>query len=329
MNNTMKIRYVCGFFVGAILLGLLLMFFIKPSFLLSGSDVSEKNNIVQEQQSTNLIQDNGQLKDSEKKGRYCDQVCVLDVIERIKTNQNLKNEYGPSMQDYEALATAQYLKDKPELITEIEESLAAITSQSERDSVVLVFNHLPVDQTVEISKRLIESGYRKAQIDGIIMLYEASKKGAEVKQPIETLIKDDKDVRVVIEAIKTLHRMHPDGPQNIARERLNQILSDPKGDDRDQARALITKVQLFTTNGSIKQDIINALKSKSRRIQAKGIQALDYVLHEQHEGSDDSTGDWSDDSDVVAAVDSIANNEEVDPRNRREATDLIKRYSSN
>ena len=325
----MKIRYVCGFFVGAILLGLLLMFFIKPSFLLSGSDVSEKNNIVEEQQSTNLIQDNGQLKDSEKKGRYCDQVCVLDVIERIKTNQNLKNEYGPSMQDYEALATAQYLKDKPELTTELEESLAAITSQSERDSVVLVFNHLPVDQTVEISKRLIESGYSKAQIDGVIMLYEASKKGAEVKQPIETLIKDDKDVRVVIEAIKTLHRMHPDGPQNIARERLNQILSDPKGDDRDQARALITKVQLFTTNDSIKQDIINGLKSKSRRIQAKGIQALDYVLHEQHEGSDDSAHDWSDDSDVVEAINSIANNEEIDPRNRRDATDLIKRYFSN
>ena len=233
------------------------------------------------------------------------------------------------MQDYEALATAQYLKDKPELITELEESLAAITSQSERDSVVLVFNHLPVDQTVEISKRLIESGYSKAQIDGVIMLYEASKKGAEVNQPIETLIKDDKDVRVVIEAIKTLHRMHPDGPQNIARERLNQILSDPKGDDRDQARALITKVQLFTTNGSIKQDIINALKSKSRRIQAKGIQALDYVLHEQHEGSDDSAHDWSDDSDVVEAINSIANNEEIDPRNRRDATDLIKRYFSN
>ena len=58
-------------------------------------------------------------------------------------------------------------------------------------------------------------------------------------------------------------------------------------------------------------------------------QALDYVLYEQHEGSDDSAEDWSVDSDVVAAIKSMANNEEVHPRNRREATDLIKRYFSN
>ena len=302
------------------------MFFIKPSFLLSGSDVSEKNKVVQEQQSTNQTQDNNQLKDNKNKDRRCDQACILDVIERLKTNQNLRNEYGPNIQDYEALATAQYLKDKPELITEIEESLATITSQSERDSVVLVFSHLPVDQTVEISKRLMESGYSKAQIDGINMLYEASKQGAEIKQPIETLIKNDTDIRVVISAIKVLHITHPDEAEDITRERLNQILSDPKGNDRYQARALITKVQLFTTNDSIKKDIINGLKSKSRRIQAKGIQALDYVLNKQHEGSDDSADDWSNDSDLVAVVGSLANNEKVDPRNRREAANLIKRY---
>ena len=302
------------------------MFFIKPSFLLSGSDVSEKNKVVQEQQSTNQTQDNNQLKDNKNKDRRCDQACVLNVIERLKTNQNLRNEYGPNIQDYEALATAQYLKDKPELITEIEESLATITSQSERDSVVLVFSHLPVDQTVEISKRLMESGYSKAQIDGINMLYEASKQGAEIKQPIETLIKNDTDIRVVISAIKVLHITHPDEAEDITRERLNQILSDPKGNDRYQARALITKVQLFTTNDSIKKDIINGLKSKSRRIQAKGIQALDYVLNKQHEGSDDSADDWSNDSDLVAVVGSLANNEKVDPRNRREAANLIKRY---
>ena len=326
----MNIKYICGFFMGAIFLGLLLMFFIKPSFLTSGSDVSERNNVVQEQESSNLTQNNNQLQNNEKKDRSCDQACVLDVIERLKTNQNLRNEYGPSMQDYEALATAQYLKDKPELITEIEESLATITSQSERDSVVLVFSHLPVDQTVEISKRLIESDYSKAQIDGIIMLYEASKQGAEVKQPLETLIKDDKDIKVVIEAIKILHRIHPDGAEDITRERLNQILSDPKGNDRHQARALITKVQLFTTNDSIKEDIINGLKSKSHRIQAKGIQALDYVLNKQHEGSEEgSSDDWSNDSDLVAVVDNLANNEKVDPRNRREATSLIKRYFLN
>jgi len=220
----------------------------------------------------------------------------------------------------------QYLKDKPELITEIEESLTKITSQSERDSFVLVFHHLPVDQTVEISKRLMESGYSKAQIDGINLLYEVSKQGVEVKQLFETLIKDDNDVRVVIRAIKTLDIIHPNGAKDITRERLNKILSDPKGNDRYQARALITKVQIFTANESIKKDIINGLTSKSRRIQAKGIQALDYVLNKQQAGNEDTGEDWSDDSDLVAAVESIANNEKVVPRNRREATDLIKRY---
>ena len=53
------------------------------------------------------------------------------------------------------------------------------------------------------------------------------------------------------------------------------------------------------------------------------------MLYEQHQGSDDSVDDWSGDSDVIAAIDSIANNEEADRRNRREATDLIKRYFSN
>ena len=57
-----------------------------------------------------------------------------------------------------------------------------------------------------------------------------------------------------------------------------------------------------------------------------GRTTLDYVLHKQHEDGDDSADDWSDDSDLVAVVDSIANNEKVDPRNRREATSLIKRY---
>lgn len=328
MNSTMKIKYISGFFVGVILLGVLLMFFIKPSFLLSDSDVSEKNNVVQEQQSTNLTQENDQLKDSKKKDRHCDQVCVLDVIERLKTNQNLKNEFGPSMQDYEALATAEYLKDKPELIKQIEKSLAAITSQSERDSVVLVFNNLPTDQAVEISKKLIVSDLTKAKVDGLNMLYDASKQGAEIKQTLESFINNDNDIKAVFAAIKILSKTHPDEFEVITRERLNQILSDPKGNDRHQARALITKVQLFTTNDSIKADIINGLKSKSKHIQAKGIQALDYVLYEQHEGNDSSEGDWSGDSDLVAAVDSIANNEEADPRNRREATDLIKRYFS-
>jgi len=93
----MNIKYIGGFFVGTLFLSLLLVFFIKPAFLSSDSDVSERNNIVQEQQST--TQNNDQLQSNQKKDRRCDQTCVLDVIERLKTNQNLRNEYGPNIQD--------------------------------------------------------------------------------------------------------------------------------------------------------------------------------------------------------------------------------------
>lgn len=324
MNKTMKINYICSFLAGAVL-SLLLMFFIKPSFFISDNDVNEKNNVKQELKNLDLTQSNARLTGNEKTNKSCDDACVLGVIERLKTRQNLKNEYGPSMQDFEALATADYLKDKSELLTEIEASLAATLSQSERDSFVTVFNYLPVDQVVEVSKRLIASGFNKAEIDGLNMLYGASKKGAEIKQAVESVIKEGKDFRVVVEAIKILHKTHPNEFEGVAAERLNATLADSTASERDQARALITKVQLFTANDSIKTDIINGLNSKSSRIQAKGIQALDYVLAEKYDARDASF-DWAVDSNLKETIAAIMNDEDAAARNRRESMNLLIRY---
>ncbi len=303
---------------------MLLMFFIKPSFIVSDSDNNEKDNVVHELKSTGLTQNNTQLEASHKKNIGCDEDCILSVIARLKTGQDLKNEYGPSMHDIEALITAQYLEDKPELISEIEASLATIEDQSKRNSFVMVFNNLPADQVIEIAKRLIASDVTKAKVDGLNMLYNVSKQEVDIKQPLESFIENDKDIGAVFAAIKILSKTHPDEFEAITRERLNGVMSDPSN-ERNQARALIIKVQLFTTNDTIKADISNGLKSKSERIQAKSINALDHVLGNQRDARDPSR-DWRKDNNLKAIIDGIANDGDAALRNRREMIDILIRY---
>ena len=252
---------------------------------------------------------------------------MLDVIDRFKNNRDLRNEYGPNIRDIEAVETAKYLQDKPEIIAEIETSLAKITSQSERDAIITAFNHLPKEQMIEIAERLILTDYRKAMVDGVNMLYEASRKGSDVKSHLTDVIQNSKDSKSVFTAVRLLHVIMKDNNQSeyegIVKERLERFINDPNN-KKNRARALDARIENFIITDETKEIIITALKSETPLVQFHGIIGLDHVFNKQYERKDPAF-DWRQDANLKALLDSIVADETTDLENKREVLNVMLR----
>lgn len=304
-----NLNFITSFVAGTLSTFFFIVFF-KPIFLVPQNSSNKNDGTTPKVGKQN----------NKKKTAECDQDCVMSVLNRLISGKNLSYEYGPNVRNIEGQNVAKYISDKPAQTTKIEATLKTLKSQNDRDSILYVLAHLPLEQSIPIAQRLLTSSNRLDQFDGLYLLTSANSRGATVKDQLSNTINNSDYFKVVIKAITLMSEYYPDFLEDASKKRLNSFISDHTN-KRSQTKALITKARLFNTNDDVKRDIITALTSKSHYYQKAGLIALDYVTNRQNR--DLLVVHWTYSDALKEIITSIANDESAAAQNRVKALNLM------
>lgn len=295
------------------LLTMLVIFFLKPTFLSSNSNPS-----IDPPDAPELISEN-----SEVVTEPCDDDCLDAIIDDLIAGTNLSNKFGVSIREANAKKVASKLQTQPETVEKIAARLSSLEGQDDRDAILFTFSYFPIEQVEQFAQRLLNSKNIQNRSDGLSLLYHIADSSDQTIGTLQQAIQNDTNDEIAIDAIQILYGVYPDQVGDISRQRLNQILVSETSDEI-RSNALQTKASFFETNDEVKQDIFNALSSPIQRFKETGIQVLDDVFRRQSNGT--AAGDWRSDESLRQAIEKIANNTDAAPFTRVEALNLMRRH---
>lgn len=306
-----NVNIFSGMIAGS-LLTMLVIFFLKPTFL--GSN----NTVVDRIDTPELISEN-----TEAIAAPCDDDCLNAIIDDLIAGTNLSNKFGVSIREANAKKVAEKLQTQPETVEKIAARLRSLKGQDDRDAILFTFSYFPIEQVEQFAQRLVDSENVQNRSDGLSLLYHIADSSNKTITTLRQVIQNDNNDEIAIDAIQILYGVYPDQVGDISRQRLNQILVSETSDEI-RSNALQTKASFFETNDEVKQDIFNALSSPIQRFKETGIQVLDDVFRRQSNGT--AAGDWRSDESLRQAIEKIANNTDAAPFTRVEALNLMRRH---
>ena len=145
---------------------------------------------------------------------------------------------------------------------------------------------------------------------------------AQTAQAFGSLIKHEKDARVLVTALNTISQQKETGPYVYETViGLNELINFHES-DHIRGNALVAKAKVVQSTEETKADIQSALLSQSTDLQKFGLQAF-AVTRERHNFLFDSGRQWTNDEESIRLLQALISNPDLDSETRQLAGELV------
>jgi len=184
-----------------------------------------------------------------------------------------------------------------------------------------ILEALSDDNRASTGQALIEHKNPAFRVIGIKLGKDSMTHDVHAARALNSLIKKDKNNRVLITALETLtqeNKLGPHASETVVG--LNHLISFHKS-DHIRGRALVAKVTVMQSTPAAKADIHSALSSPSAELQKFGLEAFAVAQKRQNLQSN-SENKWTRDKESIASLQALIQNTDLDSELRQLAGEL-------